>query len=128
MITTGDIETILFRDLKPYGFKMFRKNAITTGPVKEERLVVICGSLEKAVIWKTAFVNVNVYVSDVKGEANTKRLTEIERKLSIIRSVSDYDGTVYRYSVDSINQEKDEALKCHFVNISILFEVLNVKE
>nr|CAJ1852273.1 hypothetical protein AUSP0033_00035 [uncultured phage] len=128
MITTGDIETILFRDLKPYGFKMFRKNAITTGPVKEERLVVLCGSLDKATIWKIAFVNVNVYVPDIKGEANTKRLTEIERKLAVVSSVSAYDGTVYRYSVDSVSQEKDEALKCHFVNVSILFEVLNVKK
>lgn len=127
MITTGDVENILFRDLKKYGIKQFRKNAIPSGPVKDERLIVLCGTLETSTIWKNAFVNVNVCVPDIKGEANTKRLTEIERDLYLIGSVSEYDDTVYRYSVDSTRQEEDAALSCHFVNVRVLFEVLNVK-
>lgn len=38
-----------------------------------------------------------------------------------------YDGTTYHYSIDTIGTEEDTALKCHYVNVRILFEVLNVK-
>ena len=33
----------------------------------------------------------------------------------------------YRYSIESIGAEADTALKCHYVNVRILFEVINVK-
>ena len=38
-----------------------------------------------------------------------------------------YDGTTYHYSIDTIGTEEDTSLKCHYVNVRILFEVLNVK-
>lgn len=38
-----------------------------------------------------------------------------------------YDGTTYHYYIDTIGTEEDTALKCHYVNVRILFEVLNVK-
>ena len=38
-----------------------------------------------------------------------------------------YDGTTYHYSIDTIGTEEDTALKCHYVNVRILFEILNVK-
>ena len=41
--------------------------------------------------------------------------------------VSTYDGTTYRYSIESIGAEADAALKCHYVNVRILFEVINLK-
>lgn len=128
MIVTGDIETILYGDLRPYGFKQYRKEAIKNGKVTDERIVVLCGTLQDAPIWKLAIVNVNICVPDVKGEANTKRLTEIERMFYKMHSVSEYDGSTYQYTVKETSQEEDAALKCHFVNLKIYFEVLNIKE
>lgn len=44
MITTGDIEEILYKDLKKFGFKQYRKDAIKDGKVDSERLIVLCGT------------------------------------------------------------------------------------
>ena len=38
MIVTGDIETILVRDLKPFGIPTYKKDAIPEGEVTEERI------------------------------------------------------------------------------------------
>ena len=64
-----------------------------------------------------------------ENEANTIRLNELERQANKLfdDEVSIYDGTTYRYSIESIGTEADTALKCHYVNVRILFEVLNVK-
>ena len=42
--------------------------------------------------------------------------------------VGEYDGSSYYYSIDSIGTEADTALKCHYVNVRILFQVLNVTD
>ena len=91
MIVTGDIETILVRDLKPFGIPTYKKDAIP------------------------------------EGEVNKSRLTELERQASGLRSVSSFDGSTYRYKVYSTHQERDVPLKCHFVNVKIMFEILNVR-
>lgn len=40
MIVTGDIETILVRDLKPFGIPTYKKDAIPEEEVTEERITV----------------------------------------------------------------------------------------
>ena len=56
------------------------------------------------------------------------KLPESERVCSGICSITGrYDGTTYHYSIESIGIEEDTSLKCHYVNVRILFEVLNVK-
>lgn len=77
-----------------------------------------------------SFVEVNLCVPDLsENEANTIRLNELERQAVKLFDdvVSTYDGTTYRYSIESIGTEADTALKCHYVNVRILFEVINVK-
>ena len=72
----------------------------------------------------------NLCIPDLsESEANTIRLNELERKAGKLLDdvVSTYDSTTYRYSIESIGTEVDTALKCHYVNVRILFEVLNVK-
>lgn len=127
MITTGDIATILVRDLVPLGIVTYKKGAIPEGKVLTERITVIPKEPKPTSFWIKGFVEVNFYVPDVNGLANTKRLTELERIAADFRSVSFFDGSAYRYKVYSTSQEKDSALECHFVNIKILFEILNVK-
>lgn len=128
MIVTGDIESLLYAKFKELGFKQFRKNAIKEGIVKDERVIISCGSLNSGKYWNQAFVNVNICVPDINGMANTKRLTEIER-IFITKSKpysGVFDETTYRCSIYSIGQEEDIELKCHYVNVRLIFEVLNV--
>ena len=72
----------------------------------------------------------NLCVPDLKeGEANTIRLNELEKQAQELFDgvTGRCDGISYYYSIDSIGTEEDTALKCHYVNVRILFEVLNVK-
>ena len=127
MITTGDIATILVKDLKSIGIVTYNKGAIPEGEVTTERITVIPKEPKPGTFWVKGFVEVNFCVPNVDELADTKRLTELERQASSLRSVSSFDGSTNCYKVYSTNQEKDTALKCHFVNVKILFEVLNVR-
>lgn len=40
--------------------------------------------------------------------------------------VGQYDGSWYRYSSETIGIEEDKELCCYYVNVKLLFEVLNV--
>ena len=108
MIVTGDIETILVRDLKPFGIPTYKKDAIPEGEVTEERITVIPKEPKPGTYWIKGFVEVNFCVPDINGMANKSRLTELERQAST-------------------HQERDVPLKCHFVNVKIMFEILNVR-
>ena len=119
MIVTGDIETILVRD--------YKKDAIPEGKVTEERITVISKEPKPGTYWIKRFVEVNFCVPDINGMADKSRLTELERQASGLRSVSSFDGSIYRYKVYSTHQETDAPVKCHFVNAKIMFEVLNVR-
>lgn len=127
MIATGDIATILLRDLKSFGIDTYKKGAIPGGEITTERITINPKEPAPGTYWKKGFVDINICVPDVDGLANTARLTELERLSFSLRSVSSFDDSTYRYSVYSTIQEQDTALKCHFVNVKILFEVLNVK-
>lgn len=128
MITTGDIETILYRDLKPFGIERLRKgeSLVTDKSLDKEYIRIIPKVLSPDTYWKKDFVEVNFLVPDITSGSDAKRLTEIER-LCDFDKTSTFDGTVYTYSTYSTSQEEDTELKCHFVNARLLFEILNVK-
>ena len=130
MIVTTDIGNILYRDCKALGIEVYQKGNIPDGEVTTERVIIRTKSQTPSKYWKKGFVEVNLCVPDVDIDtANHIRLAELEREAMKILDdvVSSYDGTTYRYSIDSIGTEADTALKCHYVNVRLLFEVLNVK-
>lgn len=130
MIVTTDIGNILYRDCKALGIEVYQKGNIPDGEVTTERVIIRTKSQTPSKYWKKGFVEVNLCVPDVDIDtANLIRLAELEREAMKILDdvVSSYDGTTYRYSIDSIGTEADTALKCHYVNVRLLFEVLNVK-
>lgn len=130
MIVTTDIGNILYQDCKAFRIDTVPDGETLTGKLKSERIVIHVKKQQTDKYWKKSFVEVNLCVPDLKeGEANTIRLNELERKANKLFNdvVNTYDSTRYRYSIDSIGTEADTALKCHYVNVRILFEVLNVK-
>ena len=75
-------------------------------------------------------MHVNICVPDYLGYVNTERLNEVERLANVwIRGgmTGEYDGSIYRISKDSSGIERDDALKCSYVNLVLLFEILNVR-
>lgn len=130
MIVTTDIANILYRDCQTFGISIVPHGKKLTGPMKSERIVIRAKKQQSETYWKKSFVEVNFCVPDLKeGEANTIRLSELEKQAQELFDgvTGRYDGTTYHYSIESIGTEADTALKCHYVNVRILFEVLNVK-
>lgn len=131
MIVTTDIANILYRDCNAFGIDIVPQGETLTGELKSERIVIHAKKQQPGKYWKKSFAEVNLCVPDLKeGEANTIRLNGLERQANNLfdNVVSSYDGTTYLYLIDSISTEADTALKCHYVNVRILFEVLNVKQ
>lgn len=128
MITSTDIANLLYRDCEAFGIQRIPHGETAVGGVGKERIVIHSKRQQPGRIWKKSFVEVNICVPDLSPtSANTIRLNELERlAYSLLDDVvGSYDGTSYHYSIDSTGMEKDEQLKCHYVNIRILFEVLN---
>lgn len=130
MIVTTDIADILYRDCKAFGIDIVPFGKTITGELKEERITIHVKGQTPSKYWEKCFCEVNLCVPDLgMNIANTLRLKELERTAKkLFKSVTDeFDGTRYNYVVDTIHIEADTALKCHFVNCRLLFNVLNVK-
>lgn len=130
MIVTTDIANILYKDCQAFGIEVYQSGNIPDEhkELPSERVIIRTKSQSPETYWKKGFVEVNLCVPDVEGKANLIRLQELERKVQEVLDdvVGEYDGSSYYYSIDSIGTEADTALKCHYVNVRILFQVLNV--
>lgn len=131
MIVTTDIASILYKDCKAFGIEVYQSGNIPDEDkeLSSERVIIIAKSQSPEAIWKKGFVEVNLCVPDMEGKANLIRLQELERKAQGVLDdvVGEFDGSSYYYSIDQIGTEADTALKCHYVNVRLLFQVLNVK-
>lgn len=106
---------------------IFVTDDIPSGNVTEERVTIHVKAISPQAIFKKCFVEVNWCVPDDEGVINHERLGEVERQMSdYLESVGEYDDTYYRYSIESEEIIKSE-LRCHYVNMRLLFEILNVK-
>lgn len=131
MIVTTDIANILYKDCKAFGMEVYQSGNIPDEDkeLSSERVIIIAKPQSPEAIWKKGFVEVNLCVPDMDGKANLIRLQELERKAQEVLDdvVGEFDGSSYYYSIDQIGTEADTALKCHYVNVRLLFQVLNVK-
>ena len=94
----------------------------------EERIVKKEGDGK---LWLPRFADVNVCIPDFKsGRQNAPRLEEVERIAGQLfpktYASGVLDGSRYRFKRDSIGIEQDKPLRCHYVNVRILFETINV--
>lgn len=131
MIVTTDIANILYKDCKAFGIEVYQAGNIPDEHKKlsSERVIIRTKSQSPETYWKKGFVEVNLCVPDMDGDANLIRLQELERKAQEVLDevVGEYDGSNYYYLIDSIGIEADTELRCHYVNVRLLFQVLNVK-
>ena len=131
MIVTTDIANILYKDCKAFGIEVYQAGNIPDEhkALSSERVIIRTKSQSPETYWKKGFVEVNLCVPDMDGDANLIRLQEFERKAQEVLDevVGEYDGSNYYYLIDSIGIEADTELRCHYVNVRLLFQVLNVK-
>lgn len=132
MIVTTDIYKILFDKVNGFGIKDVYDgwNPIKS-KLKDEAVVIVTSTpVEPDTYWERAYVHVNICVPDYLGKTNTRRLNEVERMANLwIRDgiVGEYDGSSYLVSKDRLGIEEDDALKCSYVNLVLLFKILNVR-
>lgn len=129
MITPTDISNIIYKDCEPFGIAIVPDGSVMVGKLESERIVIHSKKQQPETYWKKSYVEVNICVPDLcPNEADTIRLNELERMANVrfADSCGVYDGSSYSYCIDSIGIEADEKLRMHYVNIRILFNVLNV--
>ena len=136
MITPQTIGNILYLDCKAFGIEDVyvvlpddNTKEIPTGEVKSERAVIRLKEQKPETYWRKSFNEINILVPRIQDRANRIRLEEVEHKAlkHFDGVVGEYDNVTYSYSVESIGSKTDNALNCEYVNVRILFEVLNVK-
>lgn len=126
MIVTGEVENILYKDLREFG-QPYKNGTEPTGIVTSERIQIIVKDQSKSKYWNSGFVEVNFLVPNIDGKPNTRRLVEVEKSLSKLEKYGRYNGQAYAYETYSITRLEDKELKCWFANCRILFESLNTK-
>lgn len=128
MIVNSDISDIIYKDCSVFGIERGRFGNIPEGELVNERIIIFTKTLLIEDYWNEVFVNVNFCVPDKDGVAELSRLQEIEREAwkHLKSSTGVFDGTRYRYSIRSSSIEEDEKMKCHYVNVILKFEILNV--
>ena len=134
MITTSDIADILFRDCRVFSIaEIYRRGSVKEVPkggLKAERIVILPKKQSPGTRWLKDFVEVNLCVPDIAdGVADLGRLQELERqaKTTLDRVTGLFDGTRYSYSISDLDgTAEDSENKCHYVNVRLLFNVLNV--
>ena len=129
MITTSDIVDILYGVCAAFGMNIYRKGAIPDGTVKSERVVILPKEQNTQTYWKKCFVEVNICVPDIReGVASLERLQELERLAPKVLDgiTGEFDSSHYLFSIDSLSGcNRDDSVKCHYVNVRLLFQVLN---
>ena len=129
MIVTTDIANILYRDCESFGIEIVPFGETLIGELSEERITIHVKGQISGKYWEKCFCEVNLCVPDLEyNVANAIRLQELEHMANnkFKNGVTGkFDGTTYRYVKDTVTIEKETGLKCHFVNVRLLFNVLN---
>lgn len=142
MMTEIDAGHILYDDLESLGLERRLKGHLHTGrldgespmvgeSVPDNGMVVILPkpmSSDK-VYFNDCTIEVNILLKDIEGETNPNINGILKKALDLLQddNVGEYDGVWYRYSVRSHGIEQESSQSCHYANITIDFEILNVK-
>ena len=142
MITEIDAGHVIYDDLDFMGLERRLKGHITKGSldgeqpmvgenVPDDGMIVILPKRMSAdkTYFNECTIEVNILMKDLQGETNP-RLNGLMK--NAVSALSDFKtGKVgedwYRYSVRSHGIEEEAKRECHYANITIDFETLNVR-
>lgn len=131
MITSSDIANIIYRDCKVFGLDIVPDGETIVGELKTERIAIHTKEPQESDYWWKSYVEVNICVPDLKNKSNRVRLDELQAQAYSIwynKTVTgEYNDTRYKYTLYTSSQLEESTLKCHYVNVRLLFQVLNVK-
>ena len=127
MIASTDIGDILYAASNDLGISRYQLGNIPTGAVTADRVIIVRPKLQNEKYWNKAYPYIKIEVPDINGKTDITKLQTYERQVYTLFDgiVGEHDGTSYYYSVDTVSIEEDTDLKCHHVEIRLLFEILN---
>lgn len=127
MVTTTTISEILF-DKCDWGVERYIANNMPFSEITEERVVVITHEISPDTYWNHCYVDINWCIPDLVNEADSIRLGEVERIMTsdISYGTGYYENKPYKYKRVSVSQERDEQMRCHYVNVRLMFHILNI--
>ena len=142
MITETDAGHVIFDDLESLGLERRLKGHLKTGGldgeepmvgenVPKDGMIVIIPKRMSAdkTYFNDCTIEVNILMRDLEGETNPKIEGKLKEALEILMNdkVGNIEDDWYRYSVRSHGMEQESKLHCHYANITIDFETLNVR-
>lgn len=131
MITTTDTANILYGICQVFGMPVFQEGNIDKGKIGSDgRVVIHVKEQTSESTWKKGFAEINLIVPDLRdGVANLIKLNELERRAhTVLNVVGRHDGITYKSTVASTVIMESESFDAHFVNVKVLFRVMNVME
>lgn len=137
MLTQRTISHIIYDDLRNLGIKTYIKYHLpdekeeTETRIEEGGRIVIRPKFIAAdkTYFNDCTIEVNIAFPDIGGEASPKVDDLCEKAFNILNNdkCGEKDGEFYRYHVQRYSVEDEPNLKCHYANLTILFEILNVR-
>lgn len=131
MITTTDTANILYTVCQTFNMPIFQEGNVKKGKIgKDGRVVIHVKEQTSEPKWKKGFVEINLFAADLAdGIADLIKLNGLERSAHrILNTVGTYDGITYKSTVASTVVLENKTLEAHFVNVKVLFRVMNVME
>lgn len=128
MITKSDIEEILYDRCRTFGVPIILSPNMPDDEIQEERIVIIVRPIQSGVYWNRSACEVNWVVPDISGEEDGIRLKAIEKILVPYMRYfrGERENTNYRCKRSSWGRESSDGMRCHYVNIRLEFEILNI--
>lgn len=142
MITEIDAGHVIYDDLEFMGLERRLKGHLVKGGldgeqpivseiIPDEGMIVILPKSMSAdkTYFNECTIEVNILLKDLQYETNPKLNELLKNALDVLcdNQVGEIDGDWYRYSVRSHGIEEETKMECHYANITIDFETLNVK-
>lgn len=122
-MTQSEIEEYFYDQCKDFGVEVWLTDSFPWDSIDDERIAIIVGHNQPSRYWNNCYVKINWLVPDINTEANKIRLKEIESSMKVLHRGG---GDGFRYSLDRTSVENDSQLRCHYVNITLLFQSQNI--
>lgn len=131
-LTVTDIKIVMRGIAESFGMtNIVFPEELPLGEISEERTIIATSKESMGKIWASCIVTMSVLVPDVSnGIANLSRIRAIEQKLlpefreGVVGSTN---GNDYSVTLQDISVEADVKLRCHYVCIKLMFDILNTK-
>ena len=142
MITEIDAGHIIYNDLGAIGLErrlkghllqgtMNGEEVMTNEKIPDEGIIVI---IPKSISADKKYFNdctivVNVLLKDIENETNPNINALLKQAISLLEynNTGEITGDWYRYNIRSHGIEEEKNLHCHYANIIIDFQTLNIR-